>query len=261
MSDESIAALRDFAAEVAVAAGRLTLGYFQNDVATEWKADRSPVTAADREAELLIRRRIEARYPHHGIIGEEWGDTRPGAAHRWIIDPIDGTRSFVRGVPLYAVLIAVEREGAVIAGAIYLPGLDELVSAGRGLGCFWNGRRCRVSTVSQLEQAYLLSSSFKHPTRRALIDRLVAAAGTARTWGDGYGYALVATGRAEIMFDLDANPWDFAAPRICVEEAGGRFSDFSGRAVTAGGDGVATNGLLHEAVLRVAQTAEEHLRL
>jgi histidinol phosphatase-like enzyme (inositol monophosphatase family) len=253
MPDESIATLRDFAAELAVAAGRLTLGYFQNDVATEWKADHSPVTAADREAERLIRDRIAARYPHHGIVGEEWGESRPGASHRWIVDPIDGTRSFIRGVPLYAVLIAVEREGMVVAGAIFLPGLNELVSAGRGLGCFWNGRRCRVSTVERLDQAYLLSSSLRHPRRQALIDRLVAAAGTSRTWGDGYGYALVATGRAEIMFDLEANLWDFAAPRICVEEAGGRFSDFSGAVALAGGDGLATNGRLHEAVLRVAR--------
>ncbi|GIW05643.1 MAG: histidinol phosphate phosphatase [Dehalococcoidia bacterium] len=253
MSDESIVALRDFAADLAVAAGRLTLGYFQNDVATEWKSDRSPVTAADRDAETLIRRRIEARYPHHGIIGEEWGDSRPGAAHRWIVDPIDGTRSFIRGVPLYAVLIAVEREGAVVAGAIYVPGLDELVSAGRGLGCTWNGRRCHVSSVDRLENAYLLSSSFKHATRSELVGRLVAAAGTARTWGDGYGYALVATGRAEIMFDLGANLWDLAAPLICVEEAGGRFTDFTGVPTAATGDGIATNGLLHEAALQAAR--------
>jgi histidinol-phosphatase len=253
MSDESITALRDFAADLAVAAGRLTLGHFQNEVATEWKADRSPVTVADREAEALIRRRIEARYPHHGIIGEEWGELRPGAAHRWIIDPIDGTRSFIRGVPLYAVLIAVEREGTVLAGAIYLPGLDELVCAGRGLGCFWNGRRCRVSRIDRLEDAYLLSSSFTPAERRATVERLIAAAGTARTWGDGYGYVLVATGRAEVMFDLGANLWDLAAPLVCVEEAGGRFSDLAGRPTAAAGDGLATNGLLHEAVLRVAQ--------
>ncbi|MFN8533905.1 MAG: inositol monophosphatase family protein [Dehalococcoidia bacterium] len=250
MSDESIEALRDFAADLAVGAGRLTLGFFQNDVATEWKSDHSPVTAADRDAEQLIRRRIEARYPQHGILGEEWGDTRPGASCRWIVDPIDGTRSFIRGVPLYAVLVAAEREGEIVAGAIYLPGLGELVDAGRGLGCRWNGRRCRVSTVERLEDAYLLGSSFKEAGR---VDGLLAAAGTTRTWGDGYGYALVATGRAEIMFDLGANLWDLAAPKICVEEAGGRFSDFDGATSAANGDGLATNGLLHQAALQAAR--------
>jgi histidinol-phosphatase len=252
MSDERTEALRDFAAEIAVEAGRLTLGYFQRELVTDWKADLSPVTRADREAEALLRWRIEQRYPSHGVLGEEGGDSRPEARCRWLIDPIDGTRSFIRGVPLYAVLVAVEREGELVAGAIYLPALDELLCAGRGLGCFWNGRRARVSTVDRLSEAYILSSSFTVPSddpHHLLIERLTRAGKQARTWGDGYGYVLVATGRAEVMFDLGANVWDLAAPRICIEEAGGRFSDLTGTATAWTGDGLATNGRLHDAVL------------
>jgi histidinol phosphatase-like enzyme (inositol monophosphatase family) len=256
MRDESVEALRDFAAELAVSAGRLTLGYFQNDIAAEWKDDGTPVTIADREAERLIRDRIAEAYPRHGVLGEEWGDDRPEASHRWIVDPIDGTRAFIRGVPLYAVLVACERDGEVVAGAIGLPGLGELVLAGRGLGCAWNGRRVRVSTVSRLPEAYLLSSSFKpHADTReqAIIDRLVQSTGQARTWGDGFGYAMVATGRAEVMFDLGAKVWDLAAPQICVEEAGGRFTDLDGVATAWTGDAIATNGLIHDEILAAAR--------
>jgi myo-inositol-1(or 4)-monophosphatase len=143
----------DFAVETAYLAGRLTLGYFQTGVQADFKADDSPVTIADRKAEELIRARIEKHYPRHAIVGEEYGaDENEDASHRWFIDPIDGTKSFLRGVPLYAVLIGLEIEGCVEVGVACFPALGELIAAASGQGCWWNGRRARVSEISSLEQ-------------------------------------------------------------------------------------------------------------
>ena len=145
-----------FAAETAYLAGRLTLGYFQTGVRPDFKADDTPVTRADREAEQLIRRRIEARYPSHAIVGEEFGGQRVGGdAFRWYIDPIDGTKSFMRGVPLYAVLLGLEIEGRAEVGAAYFPALDEMLVAATGMGCWWNGRRARVSDEERLFRSYV----------------------------------------------------------------------------------------------------------
>ena len=150
----SLQSYLDFAVETAYLAGRLTLGYFQTGIRPDMKADDTPVTAADRAAEQLIRGRIEQQYPHHAIVGEEFGVTEhEGAEFRWFVDPIDGTKSFVRGVPLYGVLIGLEIAGKVEVGAVYLPALDEMLAAASGAGCWWNGRRARVSDVTDLSRA------------------------------------------------------------------------------------------------------------
>ena len=144
----------DFITETAYLAGRLTLAYFQTGVQADFKPDDTPVTVADRKAEELIRGRIEKRFPGHAILGEEFGSARGGANHCWVIDPIDGTKAFLRGVPLYAVLIGLEIEGRVEVGAAYFPALDEMLAAASGLGCWWNGRRARVSQVASLKESY-----------------------------------------------------------------------------------------------------------
>ena len=245
MASESLRELREFAAELAWQAGKLTLRYFQTDFVTELKADQSPVTIADRQAERLMRELIEARYPRHSILGEEEGETRAGASYRWIIDPVDGTKTFVRGVPFYAVLVGLERDGEPVVGAINIPPTGELLHAARGEGCSYNGRRARVSPVARLADALLVctdaESMAKHG-RGAAWRRMVAATRLQRTWGDAYGYALVATGRAEVMLDPIANPWDLAALLPVLTEAGGTLTDWSGTPTVHGGEAIGTNG-------------------
>ena len=247
MSRTSLASLLDFAVDVAWRAGRATLAHYQTGAAAETKADLSPVTVADRAAERVARETIEAYFPADGILGEEFGEARPGARRRWILDPIDGTRSFVRGVPLYGVLIALEEAGEALLGVLHFPALGESVWAARGEGCWWDGRRARVSDIATLEEALVLTTdteAFEGSERRAGWDRLRARAGTVRTWGDCYGYALVATGRAEAMLDPVLSPWDSAALLPVIEEAGGVFTDWSGARTHLGGSGVATNAAL-----------------
>lgn len=251
-SSDLVARLLGFALELAEAAGQHTLGYFGHRVDSSAKTDGSPVTIADREAEELLRRRIEARFPDHGILGEEFGETRPGASVRWILDPIDATRSFMRGVPLYGVLIGVEVDGVATVGVSHFPPLGETVAAGLGLGCTWNGRPCRVSEVRRLEDALVLTTD---PLMLAAVGKdpgwpdLQGRAGMVRTWGDCYGHALVATGRAEVMVDPIMNVWDCAPFLPILTEAGGRFTDRDGEATIQGGSAVSTNGPLHDQVL------------
>jgi len=259
VSSESLHDLRDFAADLAWQAGKLTLRYFQTDFTTELKDDKSPVTIADRQAERLMRELIEARYPGHSILGEEEGETRPGATYRWIIDPIDGTKTFVRGVPLYAVLVGLERDGEPVVGAINIPAMSELLHAAQGEGCSWNGRRARVSSVAALRDALLLctdaESMAKHG-RAAAYRRMVAATKLQRSWGDAYGYVLVATGRAEVMLDPIVSVWDCAALLPVITEAGGSFTDWHGTPTIHAGEAIATNGLVREQLMALVGERE-----
>ncbi len=245
--------LLDFATSIAREAGDVTLKRFGGVVDHDRKADDTPVTLADREAEELLRGRIEARYPDHAILGEEFGESNEGARVRWILDPIDATRSFMRGVPLYGVLIGIEVEGESAVGVAHFPALRETVAAGRGLGCTWNGRPCRVSSVSRIEDAVVCTTDVERilsrpegPGWRKLQQR----AAFSRTWGDCYGHALVATGRIEAQVDPVMAPWDAGPFLTILTEAGGRFTTLDGEATLHGGSGVSTNGVLHERVLR-----------
>jgi histidinol-phosphatase len=252
LDEKQLREVQDFAVEAAQLAGALTLGYFNASPPVELKADRTPVTAADRGAEELIRRRIERAFPTHGILGEEFGEklgTEPG---RWIVDPIDGTHSFVCGVPMYAVLIAFEWEGEAVAGVIHMPPLAETVWAARGLGCRWNGRVARVSDVSDLSEARMVYGSAKwcRQNRRGTeFDRLLDATGKDRGFPDAYGYALVATGRAEIALDPVMAIWDTAALLPVLTEAGGTLTDWSGHTTHKAPEAIATNGHLFHAVM------------
>src|SRR5689334_13234412 len=223
----------DFALEAAWQAGRITLGYFQTGIPIEHKADNSPVTIADRTAERKLRDMIHQYWPEHGVIGEEFGESAGTGAYTWIVDPIDGTKSFVRGVPLYGVLIALTYEHQPILGVAHFPALNETVYAASELGCFWDGRRVHVSSVNDLSHATLLSSevAIKQDEQKIKVfQRLVEATEVQRTWGDAYGYALVATGRAEIMLDAKMAVWDCGPLQVILEEAGGTFTDWRGTA-------------------------------
>jgi histidinol-phosphatase len=246
--------LLSFAVELARGAGDLTLKYFRKTPETTTKTDGSYVTVADREAEAYMRREIAARFPDDGILGEEEGETHGRSGRRWIIDPIDGTFAFVHGVPFYGVLIGVEIEGEMSVGVINIPALDELVSAAKGVGCFLNGEPARVSQTERLEDALLLSTDFSACARYGFgkaAELLQGRVKTSRTWGDCYGYVLVATGRADIMLDPVMNLWDCAALLPIMEEAGGTFTDWAGVRTASGGNSIATNGLLFADVMRL----------
>jgi histidinol phosphatase-like enzyme (inositol monophosphatase family) len=239
--------LLEFAVEVAWRVGRISLSHYQTGVVAETKPDASPVTVADRAAEQLARELIEARFPQDAIIGEEFGEVRGSATRRWIIDPIDGTRSFVRGVPLYGVLLAVEDDGESVLGVIHFPALSETVYAAQGEGCWWNGRRALVSDTTQMSEALVLTTSYEGIERRNRSvgwNRVRSLAGQARTWGDCYGHALVATGRAEAMFDASMKIWDAAALKPIIEEAGGVFTDWDGQSTHRGDSAISTNAAL-----------------
>ncbi len=259
MDDSTLGQILDFAVESARLAGDVTLGHFRAGfgagspgAAVETKADNTPVTVADRQAEELLRRRIEAVFPTHGIVGEEFGEKKSTSAARWILDPIDGTVSFISGVPLYSVLVGFEWEGQVLAGVLHLPALGETVYAARGLGCRWNGRPAHVSDVSDLSRARLLVTSTKlvyQHGRGPAYERLRGACYVDRGWSDAYGYALLATGRAEVVLDPVMSIWDTAALLPIVTEAGGTLTDWSGDTTHTAPAVIATNGALFEAVM------------
>jgi len=250
---ESLRALLDFAVETVYLAGRATLGYFNAGVIAEFKADDTPVTVADRQAEAIIRRRIEHAYPHHAIVGEEGGvQGSAEASHRWFIDPIDGTKSFVRGVPLYAVLLGLEIEGQARVGAAYFPALDEMIAAADGEGCWWNGRRAHVSTVNTLERAVVSCTDlggFIHYKRWGEWERIARRAYYRVGWSDAYGYLLVATGRIEVMMDPIMAEWDCAPFPPILREAGGYFGDWQGNETIYAHEGLATTQTLLPQVL------------
>ena len=253
-SAPSSASLLQAVAELARVAGDVAHAHFRTNVAVELKGDGSPVTAADRAAETAAREWIRRRFPADGILGEEFGVERPEARRRWIMDPIDGTKSFVAGVPLWGTLVAVAEGDAVLAGAAYFPPVGELVAAAPGEGCWWNGARARVSDVASLDRAMVLTTDpkFSHrPDRRDAWRALEDAAGLSRSWADCYGYLLVATGRAEVMVDAIVGDWDTAPLLPILEEAGGAFTTWDGRRTAFGGDAIATNGALAEAARRV----------
>jgi histidinol-phosphatase len=247
----------EFAVESAYEAGRLTLGYFGTQAARpEFKADDTPVTVADREAERLIRGKIEARYPSHAVLGEEFGETRrPASNHLWILDPIDGTKSFVRGVPLYGVLIGLEIDGVCEVGAAYFPALDEMVCAATGEGTYLNGRRAHVSTRTLAKgiACFTGDASFAEHGRGAAWERVLSAAESVRGWSDAYGHALVATGRAELMLDPIMNPWDCGPFPPILREAGGYFGDWSGNETVYANEAMSTTRTLLPEVLRLVE--------
>ncbi|HEX9116045.1 MAG TPA: inositol monophosphatase family protein [Anaerolineae bacterium] len=256
MVSSTLPGMLEFAVDAAWQAGRITLAHFQTALVPENKADNSPVTIADRATEQKLRDLIGRYWPDHGVLGEEYGSQPGSSNYTWILDPIDGTRSFIHGVPLYAVLLAlVDGEGRPpVLGVAHFPALNETLFAARGEGCYWNGRRVHVSAVAKLAEAALVASeldTFAPHGRAEAWEQLIANTGIQRTWGDAYGYALVATGRAEIMVDPVMAVWDCGPHQVILEEAGGTFTDWHGRPTIYAGESIATNGALFDQVMRL----------
>jgi histidinol-phosphatase len=249
--------LMDFAVMLARGAGDITLRYFRRQPETSTKSDGSYVTIADREAESFLRRQIAEKFPDDGILGEEEGELEGRSGRRWILDPIDGTFAFVHGVPFYGVLIALEIGNEMSVGVVNIPALGEIVSAANGCGCFLNGEATRVSTTAKLDEALLLCTDFSAADKHGLgtdLERLQRSVRSSRTWGDCYGYVLVATGRADVMLDPVMNLWDCAPLLPIVEEAGGTFTDWRGARTVDGGNSIATNGLLFDQIMKIIKS-------
>ena len=235
----------------AEAAGEVAMKYYRGGFEVTIKPDQTPVTQADREAEQAIKAILRPAYPEHGFLGEELGEEGP-KERRFIIDPIDGTKNFIRRVPIWAVLLGLEEAGEITAGVMLNPALGEMFWARRGDGAWSAGERLRVSDCERLDEATLLHSDLHLMREGGFWDplvRLVDACRRTRGFGDYYGYGLVAGGKAEIYVETDLKPWDAAPVKILVEEAGGRLTDFSGRPTIYGGSVLATNGRLHEQTL------------
>jgi len=256
MDTPALQSYLEFALDAAWQAGRITLGHFQTGIRPERKADESPVTIADKQAEQKLRELIGRYWPDHGIIGEEFGQQQGKTNLTWTVDPIDGTKSFVQGVPLYAVLIALTDGTRPLVGVAHFPALNETVYATQGGGCYWNGRHAHVSSVDNMREAVLLASDIKRPDKEGkdgAWDRLIQATYFQRTWGDAYGYALVATGRAEVMVDPWMAIWDCGPLQVIMEEAGGTFTDWQGNPTIYAGESIATNGVLFDEVMSLVR--------
>jgi histidinol phosphatase-like enzyme (inositol monophosphatase family) len=248
----------EFAVEAASRAGELILSFYQrDDLHVDLKSDESPVTAADRGAEELIRQLIDETFPDDGVLGEEFDDKPAANGFRWILDPVDGTKSFVHGVPLFGTLIGLEYDGQMVVGVCRFPALNEVVYAATGQGTWWRTgknepRRARVTDVASMGDALFCTTTitgWDTTGNRAAFDRLCDAARLVRGWSDCYGHILVATGRADVMVDPEMNAWDIAALIPIVQEAGGEFVDWAGNTTIDGGNGLSVNSQLKDEVL------------
>jgi histidinol-phosphatase len=242
----------EVAIEAAAKAGELALSYFDRDIDVEWKSDKSPVTLADRDAEALLRSTLLGRFQGDGFLGEESGDTPSASGYRWIIDPIDGTRSFVRGIPLWATLVGLEYRGELIGGVCRMPAMKQTFRALRGDGAYRDDRKLHVSSVDNLARAHVYYSSISW-FKKAGIDRqflaLVDATERQRGFGDFYGFVMVAQGSGEAMLEHGVHPWDVGAIVPLIEEAGGRMTTWDGGRDWHRPDVLASNGLLHAELL------------
>ncbi len=243
--DEALLAVRE--------AGKVALRYFDTDLVIETKADASPVTVADRETEQSLRSRLLQSFPDDGFLGEEFGKAAGASGYRWIIDPIDGTRSFIRGIPMWATLVGLEFQGELIAGFAYNPALEQMHHALRGQGAYRNDRPIAVTRTSTLDRAMIAYSSLDYfkDERRPPLDHLLKASDRSRGYCDYYGFMLVAQGSVDLMIDHGVHIWDIAGLKVIVEEAGGSFSDWSGGSDLERPDVLASNGTLHDAALAI----------
>ena len=255
--DPELEELTGIARRAAAIAGEVVMPLYEQRLTVELKADGTPVTEADRRAEEAMRELFARETPAFGVLGEELGESTGDGRHRWVVDPIDGTKTFIHHVPLFGTLVALERDGVPVLGVVACHAVGETAWAARGGGAFLNGERTRVSETASLGESTVLTTGPGSLQRRSPngFERLVGEAGLLRSWGDCYGYLAVVAGRAEAMIDPVVNPWDIAPFGVIVEEAGGRLTTWSGKSGT-GEDAVATNGLIHGALLEVLGEGE-----
>jgi histidinol phosphatase-like enzyme (inositol monophosphatase family) len=243
----------EYALKVVRASERITMKYFKSRPKVNYKADRSPVTAADKSCERFLVRELSRKFPDHGFYGEEFGEYNQESPFRWIIDPIDGTKNFTRGIPYWGTLCGLEHVGQIVAGVMTLPALKAVYYASRGNGAYLNGKKLKVSRVRELEKSTIVFgrlSYFLDTAYESGFRDVIKSAYHDRGFGDCFGYTFVAAGSAEAMLDPVVSPWDVAAIKIIIEESGGIFTDFEGNSTIYNRTGIAANPYIHEAVLR-----------
>jgi histidinol phosphatase-like enzyme (inositol monophosphatase family) len=252
--------LLQHAIKIAKIGGEHTLSYFRKNVVVERKGDQSPVTIADRETEQVMRDEIKRRFPNHGIIGEEFEAENPESEIQWILDPIDGTKSFIHGIPLYTTLIGITIRGVPKVGVINAPAMNEICAAAIGEGVSLNGKPCHVSSEQDLSKCSLMTTDLKSHHRNgygSALTNLIQDVRIHRTWGDAYGHMMVATGRADAMIDAVLNVWDAAAILPVIKEAGGVYSDLQGLESIESGSGISANPHLHKQILTYYQNRSD----
>ena len=243
----------DIAIDAAKQAGELALKYFKTQPKVTYKPDKSPVTRTDIEAEKLIRKIISKNFPDHGIIGEELPPLNPKAMYQWTVDPIDGTRDFIRGIPYWAVFIALLKENRPVAAVAYLPAMDKIITAEKDQGTFINTKRTKVSNTKKLSLTYMSFGSIKRFQKTKYLDgflNLTETVSAPRSYGN-LGLLFLLEGKIDVLLESQGGVYDFAAPALLVEEAGGKFSDFTGKFSLKSGNAVLSNRLLHNQVLKL----------
>ncbi len=244
----------DFAITTVKAAGDITLQYFGNNPDVELKPDQTPVTQADKACEAAIISCIQKHFPDDTILGEESGEIAGKSEFKWILDPIDGTKSFIHGIPIYATLLGVEKAGECVVGVAYAPAMNELTYASKGGGCYINGEPVAVSEIGNLDKSMLFYTSFRgfyNCDMHELFLQLMHRTELQRGLPDYYGHILIAKGCGEVMVEPLVSPWDIAALKVIIEEAGGRLTDFDGRPTIYSGCAVTSNGKVHDEVLDI----------
>lgn len=244
----------EFALKTASKADLITTKYYSRKIKHRIKDNNSPVTIADLKCEDYILSKIKKSYPSHNIYAEESGIKNKGSEFRWFIDPIDGTKNFMRKYPFWGTLIALEYQGEIVLGIISMPAIKEMIFAAKGMGCYYNGKKTKVSKIRSIEDSYLLHGGMEYIVRQQYRDNFFYLAGMSyycRGFGDCHGHSFVINGRAEILVDPHVAPYDIAATKICIEEAGGVLTDLNGDTTIYGGNAVITNGRLHEKVLEI----------
>jgi histidinol-phosphatase len=256
MTKNHLENLYRFSCRIVKRSSEITLKYYKASATPEasLKADNSPVTIADYKCEEFLLKQIKTSYPGHNIYSEESGIEEKGSEFRWFIDPIDGTRNFIRKYPFWGTLLAVEYRGKVVIGIISMPAIGQFIASKESGGCFVNGKRVKVSSISKIEKAYILygglNSILKKEYRENFF-KLVSESFQARGFGDCHGHSFVINGSADIMIDPNVAPYDIAATKICVEEAGGKLTDIKGNDSIFGKSALITNGTLHNKVLKI----------
>lgn len=247
--------LFEFSSEIVKKSSEITLKYFKpGGIKSELKKDNSPVTAADLKCDDFLIKKIKSKYPSHDILTEESDACENGSEFRWIIDPVDGTRNFMRGYPFWGTLLALEYQSNIIIGIISMPALKTFIYAVKGKGCYYNTRRCKVSTINRIENSYMHYSSLKHILNgeyKTNFLKLASKCEYTRGFGDCHGHSFIISGSAEIMIDPVVAPYDIAPTKICIEEAGGKLTDFHGIDSIYNKNAVISNRFIHDEVLEI----------
>jgi histidinol phosphatase-like enzyme (inositol monophosphatase family) len=250
----------EFAVKTVKKSEEITFKYYKKKLKHKLKVNKTPVTTADFKCEDFIINKIKAKYPKHSILSEERGELTNGSEFKWIIDPIDGTKNFMREFPFWGTLLALEYEGEVVLGVISMPAVNDLIYASKGNGCYYNSKKAKASRIDSLKNSYCIYGGLDYILRQSYgknFLKLVGKCSYSRGFGDCHGYSFVINGRAEMMIDPHVAPYDVAPVKICVEEAGGVFTDINGNKSIYGGNAVATNGILHDEVLKLLNHSTE----